>query len=87
MLKFILGNLSYFLIMAFMVICCINVEGRLGGKFLVLGLMSLVMGLPAGRRTRFGLLDQRYKEQPIIWWQVLVGVVLFAIGGFIVSNN
>ena len=53
MFKFILGNISYFIMMAFMVFCCVIVEGPLVGKFCVLGLMSIAAGTPAAKRTRF----------------------------------
>lgn len=87
MLKFILGNISYFVIMALFVFCCFINEGPLGGKFLVLGFMSFSMGMPYAKKTRFGLVDKRYKEQPVIWWQVLIGIVLFVIGGFIINMS
>lgn len=87
MLKFILGNLSYFAVMAIIVLCCVILEGPLGGKFLVLGFMSFAMGTPYAKKTRFGLVDKRYKTQPFIWWQVLVGIVLFVIGGFIINMS
>ena len=87
MLKFILGNISYFVIMALFVFCCFINEGSLAGKFLVLGFMSFSMGMPYAKKTRFGLVDKRYKEQPVIWWQVLVGIILFAIGILILKIN
>lgn len=87
MFKFILGNISYFVIMAFMVVCCVIVEGPLAGKFLCLGLVSFGMGTPVAKHTRLGLVDKRYKETPIIWWQVLIGLILLAIGVFLVSRT
>ena len=85
MLKFILGNISYFIMMAFMVFCCVIVEGPLVGKFCVLGLMSIAAGTPAAKRTRFGLVDKRYKEKSFIWWQILIGLILFAVAAFLVK--
>lgn len=87
MFKFILGNISYFAIMALFVFCSVTLEGQLGGKFLVLGFMSVAMGTPVAKLTRFGLVDKRYKQQPFIWWQVIVGLILLAIGGFIVNAS
>ena len=86
MFKFILGNIGYFAIMAFIVFCCAIVEGSLGGKILILGFVSCALGTPAAKVTRLGTVDKRYKEKPVIWWQVLVGIILFAIGGFIVKS-
>ena len=85
MFKFILGNISYFIMMAFMVFCCVIVEGLLVGKFCVLGLMSIAAGTPAAKRTRFGLVDKRYKEKTFIWWQILIGLILFALAAFLVK--
>ena len=87
MFKFILGYISYFVIMAFMVFGCIIIEGPLAGKFLCLGLVSFGMGTPVAKHTRLGLVDKRYKETPIIWWQVLIGLILLAIGVFLVSRT
>lgn len=86
MFKFILGNISYFAIMALMIFCCATVEGPLAGKFLCLGLVSFGLGTPVAKHTRLGLVDKRYKETPIIWWQVLIGLILLAIGVFLVSR-
>lgn len=83
MLKFILGNLSYFAIMALFVFVCVTNEGPLAGKFLVLGFMSCALGSPVAKITRFGTVDKRYKGKSVIWWQVLIGVILLSIGGFI----
>lgn len=83
MLKFILGNLSYFAVMAIIVLGCVIQEGPLAGKFLVLGFMSCGLGSPAAKITRFGTVDKRYKGKSVIWWQVLIGVILLSIGGFI----
>ncbi len=85
MFKFILGNISYFIMMAFMVFCCVIVEGPLVGKFCALGLMSIAAGTPAAKRTRFGLVDKRYKEKSFVWWQIFVGLILFAIATFLVK--
>ena len=87
MLKFILGNLSYFAVMALFVFGCVTNEGSLGGKFLLLGFVSCGLGSPAAKITRFGTVDKRYKGKSVIWWQVLVGIVLFVIGGFIINMS
>ena len=85
MFRFILGNISYFVMMAFMVFCCVLVEGPLVGKLCVLGLMSIAAGTPAAKLTRFGLVDKRYKEKSFIWWQILIGLILFAVAAFLVK--
>ena len=84
---FVLGNFSYFAIMAFMLFCSLVLKGQLGGKFMVLGFASFSMGMPVSKRTRFGFVDKRYKENSIIWWQVFIGLILFAIGGFIINAS
>jgi hypothetical protein len=87
MFKFILGNIGYFVWMAIGVFCCITVEGPLAGKLGVLGLMSFAAGTPAAKRTRFGLVDKRYKEKSFIWWQILIGLILFALTAFLINKT
>ena len=87
MFKFLLGHISYFAIMLFFIVLCFIVEGQLSGKFLMLGFVSFAMGTPAGKRTRLGLIDKRYKEQPVIWWQILVGIAIFAVGILLMKIN
>lgn len=83
MFRFILGSIGYFAIMALFVFVCVTNEGSLGGKFLLLGFVSCGLGSPAAKITRFGTVDKRYKGKSVIWWQVLIGVILLSIGGFI----
>ena len=80
MFKFLLGHIGYFAIMLFFIVMCFIVEGQLSGKFLMLGFVSFAMGSTAGKRTRLGLIDKRYKGKSVIWWQVLVGIAIFAVG-------
>jgi hypothetical protein len=87
MFKFILGNISYFVIMGILAACLVLVEGRIAGKFLAIGFMSIAAGTPVTKRTRFGLIDKRYKEKSFIWWQILVGIILMAIGVLIMKIN
>ncbi|MBQ5705876.1 MAG: hypothetical protein IIW35_02315 [Bacteroidaceae bacterium] len=87
MLKFILGHFGYFITMLFFIALCFILEAPISGKFLMLGFVSFGMGIPAGKKTRFGLTDKRYKEKPTIWWQVLVGVAIFAIGILLMEIN
>lgn len=87
MFKFLLGHIGYFAIMLFFIVMCFIVEGQLSGKFLMVGFVSFAMGTPAGKRTRSGLIDKRYKEQPVIWWQILVGIAIFAIGILLMKIN
>lgn len=79
MFKFILGNIGYFIVMGILLLCFVLVEGPLAGKIGCLGIMSLAMGPPVAKQTRFGLIDKRYKEKSFIWWQVIVGIALLAI--------
>ena len=85
MFKFILSYISYFLIMALMIFCCVINDASLGAKFFLLGFVSLALGTPVAKHTRLGLVDKRYKEQSVVWWQVFVGLILFAIGIFLPS--
>ena len=87
MFKFLLGHIGYFAIMLFFIVMCFIVEGQPSGKFLMVGFVSFAMGTPAGKRTRSGLIDKRYKEQPVIWWQILVGIAIFAIGILLMKIN
>ena len=87
MFKFLLWHIGYFAIMLFFIVMCFIVEGQLSGKFLMVGFVSFAMGTPAGKRTRSGLIDKRYKEQPVIWWQILVGIAIFAIGILLMKIN
>ena len=80
MFKFLLGNVSYFITMLFFIAMCFILEAPLCGKFLMLGFVSFAMGSTAGKRTRLGLIDKRYKGKSVIWWQVLVGIAIFAVG-------
>ena len=87
MFKFILGNICYFAMMAFFLFSCVIIEGPLAGKVGVLGLMSIAAGTPAAKRTRFGLVDKRYKEKSFIWWQILIGLILFALAAFLINKT
>lgn len=87
MFKFLLGHIGYFAIMLFFIVMCFIVEGQLPGKFLMVGFVSFAMGTPAGKRTRSGLIDKRYKEQSVIWWQILVGIAIFTIGILLMKIN
>ena len=87
MFKFLLGHISYFAIMLFFIVMCFVLEAPLCGKFLMVGFVSFAMGTPAGKRTRLGLIDKRYKEQPVIWWQILVGIAIFAVGILLMKIN
>ena len=68
MFKFILGNIGYFIVMGIFLLCFILVEGPLAGKIGLLGLISLAMGTgtPVAKKTRFGLIDKRYKQKSFI---------------------
>ena len=81
MFGFIGGNIRYFLTMLIILACCVLGEGALGGKFIALGFVSCACGTPLIKHTKSGTKDKRCKDQPLIWWQILVGVVLIAIGG------
>lgn len=66
MFKFILGNIGYFIVMGIFLLCFILVEGPLAGKIGLLGLISLAMWTPVAKKTRFGLIDKRYKQKSFI---------------------
>jgi hypothetical protein len=85
MFGFIGGNIRYFLTMLIILACCVLCEGALGGKFLALGFVSCACGTPLIKHTKSGTKDKRCKDQPFIWWQILVGVVLIAIGGLLLQ--
>lgn len=57
MFKFISGNIGYFIVMGILLLCFVLVEGPLAGKIGCLGIMSLAMGTPVAKQTRFGLID------------------------------
>ena len=59
-------------------------EGPIGGKFIALGVVSFGCGTPLIKLTKSGAKDKRCKDQPFIWWQIFIGIVLVAIGGFLV---
>lgn len=84
MFGFIGGNIRYFLTMLVILACCVLYEGAIGGKIIALGVVSAACGTPLIKLTKSGAKDKRCKDQPFIWWQILVGIVLVAIGGFLV---
>ena len=85
MFGFFCGNIRYFLTMLIILVCCVLFEGALGGKFLALGFVSCACGTPLIKHTKSGTKDKRCKDQPFIWWQILVGGVLIAIGGLLLQ--
>ena len=84
MFGFIWGNIRYFLTMLVILVCCVLYEGQIGGKLIALGAVSIACGTPLIKQTRSGAKDKRCKDQPFIWWQILIGIVLLAMGGLLI---